>query len=97
MKQAIKKIEKELKECEARRSTNNNKQLHKEDIKMKKKICYGCKAFFQSGIKVSCDLGYDIEFDDPTDLLSGYVNRQSCPKPRTIKELYKIKSYHQNR
>lgn len=54
--------------------------------------CNGCKAYYQSQYKYSCDLGYAIEVCRKKKMCGTTVPTHKpitgfCPKPKTIKEL----------
>lgn len=60
------------------------------------KTCNGCKAFYQSQWRYSCDLGYDLKTTKigrslNMDLLQHAPSCGLCPKPMTYKDLFRSK------
>lgn len=57
------------------------------------KNCNGCKAFYQSQWRYSCDLGYELKSIKIGSIKGVDILRHApaighCPKPRTYKELF---------
>ena len=58
----------------------------------KPKSCNGCKAYYQSQWRFSCDLGYELKSIKigsmrGMDILRHRPANGRCPKPMTLKEL----------
>ena len=61
------------------------------------KKCDGCAPFWQSQMTFHCDLGYEIgarkvgriaSNSGSADIVTAFPKAGSCPKPRTILELF---------
>lgn len=57
------------------------------------KNCNGCKAFYQSQWRFSCDLGYELKHIKIGSIKGVDILRHApaggyCPKPRTYEELF---------
>lgn len=57
------------------------------------KNCNGCKAFYQSQWRYSCELGHELKLTKTgsiqgEDIITPSPAGGQCPKPRTYKELF---------
>ena len=74
-------------------TTDSGAPENESEVKMKHpKTCNGCKALYQSQVRFTCELGYELKITKNgafkgMDIVDISPKNGECPKPLTIKEL----------